>query len=98
LPVPVSQAETTSFSLLLLFLTKRARPDILTAVAFLTTRVSEPTEDDKKLLRVLRYLNGTQHLGLRIQADSELTTVRAFVDASFAVHPNMRSHTGARSR
>ena len=79
----------------LLFLTKRARPDILTAVAFLTTRVSEPTEDDeKKLLRVLRYLNGTQHLGLRIQADSELTTIRAFVDASFAVHPNMRSHTG----
>jgi hypothetical protein len=79
----------------LLFLTKRARPDILTAVAFLTTRVSESTiDDEKKLMRVLRYLNGTQHLGLRIQADSQLTTVRAFIDASFAVHPNMRSHTG----
>jgi len=30
----------------LLFLAKRARPDILTTVAFLTTRVKDPDEDD----------------------------------------------------
>ena len=29
-----------------LFLCKRSRPDIQTAVAFLTTRVKEPDEDD----------------------------------------------------
>ena len=41
----------------LLFLCKRARPDIQTAVAFLTTRVTAPDEDDyKKLARVMRYL------------------------------------------
>lgn len=34
----------------LLFLSKRARPDILTAVAFLTTRVKSPDEDDYKKL------------------------------------------------
>ena len=32
----------------LLYLCKRARPDIQTAVAFLTTRVKKPDEDDLK--------------------------------------------------
>jgi hypothetical protein len=41
----------------LLHLSKRARPDIQTAVAFLTTRVQAPDEDDwKKLGRVIKYL------------------------------------------
>ena len=80
----------------LLFLCKRARPDILTAVAFLTTRVSAPTEQDQaKLSRVLGYLKGTQELGLRLSSDGALTHVRAYIDASFAVHPDMRSHTGS---
>ena len=43
-----------------LFATKRARPDIHTDVAFLTTRVMTPDEDDwKKLLRMINYLRGT---------------------------------------
>ena len=41
----------------LLLLCKRARPNIQTAIAFLTTRVSCPDEDDyKKLTRVIKYL------------------------------------------
>ena len=37
-----------------LFANKRARPDIATAVSFLTTRVIEPDEDDwKKLVRMI---------------------------------------------
>jgi hypothetical protein len=41
----------------LLFLSKRARPDIQTAVAFLTTRVKSPDEDDyKKLGRYMKYI------------------------------------------
>ena len=44
----------------LLFLSARARRDIQTAVAFLTTRVNQPDEDDwGKLRRVILYLNGT---------------------------------------
>ena len=35
----------------LLYLEKRARPDIETAVAFLTTRVTNPTTDDWKKLK-----------------------------------------------
>jgi len=44
----------------LLYLSKRARPDILTAVGFLCTRVKEPTVEDKqKLLRLLGYLQAS---------------------------------------
>ncbi len=44
----------------LLFMETRARRDIETAVAFLTTRVKTPDEDDwGKLKRVLKYLNDT---------------------------------------
>ena len=49
----------------LLLLCKRARPDIQTAIAFLTTRVSYPHEDDyKKLTRVIKYLQDTKDLVL----------------------------------
>lgn len=51
----------------LFYISKRARPDILTAVSFLTTRVSSPTEEDNnKLIRVLRYLDGTKELAIII--------------------------------
>ncbi len=44
----------------LLFAVNRARRDIQTAVSFLTTHVRDPDEDNwKKLVRVLKYLNGT---------------------------------------
>ena len=46
-----------TFTAKALFATKRARPDIHTSVAFLTTRVICPDEDDwNKLLRMMRYL------------------------------------------
>jgi hypothetical protein len=79
----------------LLYLAKRARPDILVSVSYLSTRVQEPTSVDwKKLERVLRYLNGTPNLGIAIEPDRDLT-VTAFIDAAFAVHGDARSHTGA---
>jgi nicotinamide mononucleotide (NMN) deamidase PncC len=44
----------------LLFMCKRARPDIQTAIAFLCTRVKGPDNKDyKKLGQVMRYLQGT---------------------------------------
>ena len=54
----------------LLFVSTRVRRDIQTAVAFLTTRVKRPDEDDwGKLKRVLKYLNGTRHLKLTLSVD-----------------------------
>jgi hypothetical protein len=78
----------------LLFLCKRARPDIQTAVAFLCTRVQQPDVDDyKKLGRVMRYLRDTMNMPLTLEAD-KLNVLKWWVDASYAVHPDMRSHTG----
>ena len=81
----------------LLYLSKRARPDVLLASTFLCTRVLNPGTDDlKKLNRCLRYLNATKDdIKYRINATDKLTDMCVYVDASFAVHPNMRSHSGA---
>ena len=42
----------------------------------------------------MRYLNGTSDDVLTFCAD-DLHTIKWYVDASFAVHPDFRSHTGA---
>ena len=79
----------------LLYLSKRARPDFLTAVSFLTTRVTQPDVDDwKKLGRAIKFLRKTQDLWLTLEVDKELC-IRWWIDASFGVHPDKRSHTGA---
>jgi hypothetical protein len=55
----------------LLFLCKRARPDIQTAVSFLCTRVKSPDVDEyKKLRRVMQYLRHTIDLSLTLEADN----------------------------
>ena len=78
-----------------LFLCKRARPDIMTTVAFLTMRVQKPDEDDwKKLTRMIQYLNGTKDLVLTL-SDTKTTTLKWYVDPSYAVHNDMKGHTGA---
>ena len=74
----------------LLYLSKRVRPDILVAVAFLCKRVQVPTEKDmKKLIRVLQYVRGALDFGV-----GNSFFIIAFVDAWYGVHTNMRSHTG----
>ena len=78
-----------------LFLTKRGRPDILPAVAFLCTRVKGATEQDwSKLIRLLRFLYKTKDDVLELSIDN-LSIIKWYVDAAFAVHGDMRSHTGA---
>jgi hypothetical protein len=79
----------------LLYMCKRTRPDLQTAVAFLTTRVKAPDIADwRKLGRCLTYLRDHKGLILTLEAD-ELSNIRWWVDASFAVHGDMKSHTGA---
>ena len=53
-----------------LFVCKRGRPDVQTAIAFLTTQVKEPDEDDwKKLVRMMTYLRDTKSMVLTLEAD-----------------------------
>lgn len=77
-----------------LFVCCRSRPDIRCTVSFLCTRVKEPDEDDwKKLIRMMKYLRGTKKLGMKIEA-TDLLNPNWWADAAFAVHPDMKSHTG----
>ena len=78
----------------LLYLSKCARPDLQTAVSFLTTRVREPDEDDyKKLSQSIRYLRDNVDIPLTLEINNS-GIICWWVDASFAIHPDMKSRTG----
>ena len=78
----------------LLYVALRGRPDILLSVVFLASRVSKATlQDQAKLKRLLEYLYGTYDLPLILGAD-DIQTMYTFVDAAYAVHDDMKSHTG----
>ena len=88
----LSSAETDEFYSMttqLLFAAKRTRPDIQVGVAYLCTRVREPTEDTYlKLTRVIQYLCNTVHLPLVIGWDTSRTLLWS-IGVSFAVHNDM---------
>ena len=78
----------------LLWITQRARPDIMVPIAFLTRRVQKATvEDWEKLRRVFSYLKETINMPLILKVD-DLSILRTWVDVSFAVHDDFKSHTG----
>ena len=78
----------------LLYVSRRSRLDIQTAIGFLCTRVSCPDEDDwVKLRRVLQHLNGTMDLTLILGAD-DMQKMKSWVDVSYGVHHDCKSHTG----
>ena len=62
----------------------------------MTTRVREPTEDDQsKLMKVVKYLNGTIELGITLGGDdSGKIDFRGYADAAYGVHADAKSHSG----
>ena len=75
------------------FLAKRTRPDILLAVSFLAMRMKSPNHyDASKLQRIYEYLAKTQNYVFTLKPSS--LRILAWVDASYAVHTDGRSHTG----
>jgi len=78
-----------------LFLCKRAQPDIQPIVAVLCTRVKNPgVRDWNCLIRMMKFLHCTKDDKLTLSADKGIYGVDWMIDASFAVHPDFRSHTG----
>jgi len=78
----------------MLYATKRARPDTCTAIAYLTTRVREPDQDDwSKLVHLMKYIRGTREMPLILSANGS-GILKWWVDGSYGVHPNLRGHTG----
>ena len=79
----------------LMYLSQRGRRDLRTAISFLSSRTSCPDEHDwKKLCWLTKYLDATIDLNLTLICNNS-GVVTWWVDASYAVHPNMKGHTGA---
>ena len=77
-----------------LYILKMSRPYIQLEVSFLCTRVRGPDTDDyKKLVRGMNYIQETIGLPLILSIDRSVN-MKWYVDAVFAVHKYMRSHTG----
>ncbi len=78
-----------------LFVAKRARQDINPAIAFFCTKVQAPSNEDwGKLQRMIKFLEKTKNDCLILEADN-LEIIHWYLDASFAVHFDFKSHTGA---
>jgi hypothetical protein len=84
-----------SFVAKLLFVVKRARPDILLAISFLKSRVKYPDIDDwGKLIRVIGYLMNTEGIHLTLCC-KEIKDLVWYIDGSYATHDDMRGQSGA---
>ena len=94
---PLSTEKSQSFHTIvasLLWIMKRARPDLETSVGFLCTRVSKSDEDDwKKLRRVIAYVQATIN-DIRIIGASSLSDIFTWIDAAYAVTDDMKNQTG----
>ena len=89
-----AKAEFHSYTAKWLFVGGHGRPDVLTPISYFTKRVLNPTEEDaRKLGRTIGYADSTSSIALTLRSNlpPKITT---FIDASFATHPDMRSHSG----
>lgn len=78
------------------YLAKRAKPECLTAVAYLATRVTRCTVDDvEKLKRVMMYVAETKDRGVTFRPGALGMCVRVFVDAAYGMHADGKSHIGS---
>ena len=88
------QEKIHSMTSILLYIVKRGRPYLETLVSFLTTRVTKRNVDDwKNLKRGLKYVKNSIKDKIMIGAKI-LYYLYTWIDAAYAVHNNMRGHTG----
>ena len=74
--------------------TLRTRYDVQKEAVHLSSKMSRPTMADlAKVVLVLRYLSGTPKLG-PTYFTTQGPTLTCFVDCSYGVHPDGRSHGG----
>ena len=79
----------------LLYILPRYRRYIHTTVAFLTTVVKKPDNDNWMKLNIcLKYLKDTKYINLNISV-CLLSIVKLWVDASYNTNDHYKRHTGA---
>ena len=77
-----------------LFACNRGRPDTNPTITVLATRVRDPNTDDwEKLVRYIKFVDKTKNDVLTLSAEN-LHVLKWYIDVSFAVHPDFKSHTG----
>jgi hypothetical protein len=80
----------------MLYLAKRTKPECLTATAFLATRVTKSTlEDKEKLKRLLKYVRHTKDTGIILRPGNKGIEINCYVDAAYGVHADGKSVTGS---
>ena len=78
----------------LLWIMKRARPDLETAISYLCTRVDKSDINDQgKLRRVIAYVHCTIN-DVRIIGENDLKSIFTWIDVAYAVNIDTRSQTG----
>ena len=96
--VPLEKEHTKLFHTMTtqgLFLCKHCHPDIVSAIAYLTTWVQKPNHADwTKLCQMLHFLRQTVMDKLTLRADGS-GSLKWHCDAAFALHNDLRSHTGS---
>ena len=78
----------------LIYVSMRCRLGTILTISFLYKRVSCSTEEAwLKLKRLIRYLHGTKKQKLTLGV-KHMSVMQVMIDVAYAVHTNMRSHTG----
>ena len=78
----------------ILYLSKRAHPDIQLEASFLCTIVIwSNTDDYKNMEREMKYIQVTIGLPLILSINNSVN-IKWYVDANLSVHKDMKSHTG----
>jgi Reverse transcriptase (RNA-dependent DNA polymerase) len=89
--IPQNNFASTVMSLY--FMAQRVRPDLLFPVTFMTTRITACNEtDEKKLIKLLRYLFATRTRGIVLRPTG--TRLIFAIDASYNILPRSRSAAG----
>lgn len=76
----------------LYYVAAHTRPDILTAVSYASVTNTPTITDDSKLDRIITYIAETNHMVMHISPGN--LDLFAHFDASFAIHSDMKSHSG----
>lgn len=75
----------------LLYVSTNTRPDIAASVGILSQKISKPTKTDLiEVRRVIRYLNGTKDLKLKLSSRTKTGELEVYSDASWAENPTGR--------
>lgn len=69
----------------LLYVSTNTRPDIAASVGILSQKISKPTMTDLcEVRRIIRYLNGTKTLSLKLSDKKKVGSLEVYSDASWA--------------